>query len=274
MRIIWSFFLVLTTIVLASCATGPKADYEGISSSILSGKNGGIMGGFTASGNSTALLNLENIDTGKKSNVYFSYFPTYPRIHSLEPGTYKINSGTYTTKGGTVAIKHGPYQIEPGQIDKYNETGNLSLIDLWTGTFDVKAGEVTDLGVIRMKPVRGYAKKSGTDKVLNELNNISKSGTISNKEIETYNISHVSFRVSPIKDSIKKLALKKYEGLESRVFFRPLQLNLTESEFELIAKKAAQKGAGGILPDKSQVRENLSIGVADKVAQNKALKNP
>jgi len=243
------FLLILFAFALASCATGPKVDYEGISSSIESGNTGGIMAGFVASGNSTANLILENVATGAKSPVSFTLFPNYPKIHSLEPGIYKIKSGTYKTINGTIPIKHGAYTLKSGPIDKYSETGNLTLIGLWAEEFEVKAGEVANLA--------------------NVLDRIT---TLSTKKWEDYNITHLSFRIQPMSESFKKLALKKYPTLKNRVVDRPLKLTLTESEFRSIASKAATRGAGGELPSKSNLRKKLSAGVSMKIDEKKRLK--
>jgi len=239
MRHLKFILFAIFAFALASCATGPKIDYAGISSNIQSSEKGGIIGGFDSKGLSYATLTVENVDTGSRSNVSFS---TAPRVYSLNPGKYEIKSG---------------------RVGGYNVTGNMPLIGLWAEEFEVKAGEVTALGDLQMNTIKNNVKTSGGSKVLNALNSF---GTNVNNDV-----THVSFNVQPMQEKRKEKALSKFTGLESHVVDRPLKLRFTETEFQSMINEASAKNEEGKLPTRKDIQSKLAASLLMKMIEKKGL---
>ena len=227
MRHLNFIILAFFALMLTACATGPKIDYAGISSNIQAGEKGGVIGGFKASGMSYASLTLENVDTGSPARMSLL---SSPRVFSLNPGTYKIKTG---------------------KIGGYNVTGNMPLIGLWAEPFEVKAGEVTNLGVLQMKRITNNVKTSGGSKVLNALSSF---GTNMNDDV-----THVSFNTLPMSDSAQVKAIEKFVGLESSdIVDRHLKMRISETEFRGLIAKASAKDEEGKLPTRQEIRTKLA----------------
>jgi len=230
MRHLKFIILAIFAFALASCATGPKIDYDGISSNIQSGEMGGVIGGFNSSGLTYASMTLANVEDGSRG---FMSFSSNPRVYSLKPGTYKIKSGS---------------------VGGYNVTGNMPLIGTWAENFEVKAGEVTNLGELHMGTITNNIKTSAGSKVLNALNSF---GTNTNNDI-----THVFFSVSPMTSGDQAKAVEKFVGInEEQIVSRPLELRFTEAEFREAIDKASAKDADGKLPTKKEIQTKLAASL-------------
>jgi len=220
------FAVAIFASALTACATGPGIDYAGISSNIETQESGGAVGSFKSTGLSYATVTLENVEDGAFSSFTFA---ESPRIHSLKPGTYKIKSG---------------------KVGGYNVTGNMPLIGLWAQNFEVKAGEVTDLGELNMNMITNDVKTNAGSQVINALTSL---GTNVNQDI-----THVSYVVSPMTEKDKSRVFEKFADLEDNLVSRPLDMRLTEAEFSQLVAKASARNEEGNLPTGKEIRTKLA----------------
>lgn len=226
MKHIKHFLLVIIAFGLASCATTKSIDYEGISSKIQSGETGGVFGSFDSKGLTYASLKVTNLED--KSDTWVA-LRQVPIIYNLKPGTYRIKSGS---------------------VGGYNVTGNMPAISVWAENFEVKAGEVVNLGQLNMNRITFDVKTGAGSKVLNAINSF---GTDINND-RTY----VSYNTQPMSDVTRTNTLGKFPGMESRVVSRPLKMRLSEAEYRQAIKQASAKGADGKLPTHQEVKQKLS----------------
>lgn len=270
MRHLKIIILTFFAFALTGCATSSNVDYDGINASIESGKMGGVIGGFSSIGpGSTAILNLENVNTGAENEVTFKTFPRYPTVYSLAPGTYKVKSGTYDIKHATFPISGGKFRsVRTNEGIRYNSTGELPFIGLLTKEFEVKSGEVVDLGSLSMKPF----------KLVDRVGNASTRKALRGATVGVSNIwldpknplelgtpvdaMHMSYNIWPIDKDIKKLAMKKFSNLESSVVKKPLHLTIRGAEYRDIVRDASANNANGVAPTRSIIRDRISASIA------------
>ena len=236
--VIFAFWAFLLT----ACASGPKIDYDGITTSIASGDKGGVIGGFEGPGLSYSSLVLENTENGSISGATFS---RSPRVYDLEPGTYRVKSG---------------------RVGGHNVTGNMPLIGLWANDFTVEPGKVMNLGLLRMMTITNNMKTSAGSKVLNALNSF---GTNVNNDI-----THVAYEVLPLPENKALDAVSKFPCLEDRVEDKPLELLFNETEFRDAVETATQLDEDGKLPTKAEIQEKLSKEILFMYLKKKGLPEP
>lgn len=236
MKQIKTLILMVFAFGLASCASTVPDYYEGLNSKILSGKAGGVVGSYKISGSrvqgigkpmlSRATLRVKNITSGDDLSFILS---NSPRVFSLRPGTYKVKSGGVS----------GP-----------NVRGNMPMIALWADEFEVRAGEVVNLGEISVNRITHNVKTDGVGKVFNAITSL---GTNLNDD-QTY----VTYEINPMSAKTEAKAFKKLPALKSKIVYRPLKMRFSEAEFRDAINDASSETEDGKLPSREKVQLELT----------------
>lgn len=239
MKRLRQFCVSILALGLASCATSNPVDYDGITTSIQSGEKAGVITTFKPSGSRvhgigkdlllSAHLKFEHVETNKSVGLTFS---EKGRIQQIEPGRYTIKSGGV----------RGP-----------NVTGNMPLLQLWVEDFDIKGGEVVDLGELNMNRIKVNVKTDGVNKTFNALISL---GTDINDDQ-----THVTYEIEASSAKDINNALKKFPALEGKVISRSLEMRFTEEEFRDAIDKASARTEDGRLPSRFEVMRKLEASL-------------
>lgn len=223
------FVLFFVAFSLSACAT---IDYETFNSNLNVGKSSAIVAQYETPGFGTmfdATLRFKNTTDGLIYTRSFSYF---------EPTV--------------VEVKPGKYYILDGSTSGVNVTGNMPLIAAWYKGFEVKPGEIVNIGKFGYKPFEVKSSAETTSgKVWNALNSLGMT--------TKHKTNYVTYQVGIIDEKELQAELSKnFSSNKSKLVSRPLQLRLSEDEFQNIVLDASAADADGKRPTLDESRERVN----------------
>ena len=191
-------------------------------------------------------INIANVATG--------------RIYSLamHGGDNWVNAGP-----DMVMTPPGTYRVLDGSIYATDMSGTMPLLQWWFRDFDVRAGEVVDVGTLRLSDIN--VKSIPSDELVQFFRGLVSGGD--NSDVSTY----VMYEVDYSDDARVQAMLKsKYPTLAVEPVKRPLQVALDRKEFEALIVEAYRPGADGKYPSAPEVEAKVSRLVAEFVRSSVA----
>ncbi len=209
------------------------------------------------------------INTQEKSVVLMSYFseksdPCYHGyvniVNTQTRKVYSVNSfrGSSIVKPtpGRIAVTPGTYKIASGSCAGYQMTASLPLLQTWFKEFEVKPGEVVNIG--RLKPVNFDLKSLPESQLGRAVNVLFSLGSRANET--TYVTYSFDDENEPY---VKALLADKYPDIQAGYTTRSPKLSFSEEEFKAVLIKAYEPDAEGEMPTSTQARERVNTGLLE-----------
>jgi len=217
---------------------------------------------------------VTSINAREKSVVLMSYFsekddPCYHGYMNLvnvdTRQIYNLNSfrGSNIVKPtpGRITVEPGNYKILSGTCAGYQMTANLPLIGSWFEEFEVKPGEVVNIG--RLKPINFDLKSLPESQLGRAMNVLFSLGT--SRANET---TYVTYSFDAENESyVEGLLTTKYPDIETGYITRLPQRRFSEDEFKAVLVKAYEPDENGEIPSSTIANERVSTALADFIAK-------
>lgn len=186
-------------------------------------------------------IHFANVSTGQRYSV------------SMHGGDNWVNAGP-----DMIMAPPGRYRVVDGSIYATDMSATMPLLEWWFREFEVRAGEVVDVGTLKMTDIN--VKSIPSDELVQFFRGLVSGGD--NSDVSTY----VMYEVDYSDDARVQAMLKsKYPTLAVAPVKRPLQVALDRKEFEAIIVEAYRPGADGKYPSAREVEVKVSRLVADFV---------
>lgn len=192
---------------------------------------------------------LQLINTGTQSGIIMSYkehnglWGSTIRFGNVASGrTYSVSmhGGDNWVNAGPdmVMVPPGKYRVLDGSIYATDMSGTMPLLEWWFKEFDVRAGEVVDVGTLKMTDVN--VRSIPSDELVKFFRSLVTLGDES--DVSTYVMYEVDYS-----DDVRVQAMlkSKYPTLSVTPVKRPLQVALDRAEFERIIVEAYRPGPDG-----------------------------
>lgn len=191
-------------------------------------------------------VNIANVATGLRYSL------------SMHGGDNWVNAGP-----DMVTVPPGTYRVVDGSIYETDMSGTMPLLGWWFRDFDVRAGEVVDVGTLKMTDIN--VKSIPSDELVQFFRGLVSGGD--NSDVSTY----VMYEVDYSDDARVQAMLKsKYPTLAVGPVKRPLQVALDRKAFEALIVEAYRPGADGKYPSAPEVEAKVSRLVAEFVQKSVA----
>lgn len=181
---------------------------------------------------------LQAINDGSQSGIIMSYKEhAGPDLVMAPPGTYRVFDGS---------------------ICATDMSGTMPLLRWWFRDFDVRAGEVVDVGTLKMTDIN--VKSVPSDELVQFFRGLVSGGD--NSDVSTC----VMYEVDYSDDARVQAILKsRYRALTVVPVKRPLQVALDRKAFEALIVEAYRPGADGRYPSAPEVEAKVNRLVAEFV---------
>jgi hypothetical protein len=221
---------------------------------------------------------LQLINTGSQSGIIMSYrehnglWGSTIRFANVSTGlTYSVSmhGGDNWVNAGPdmVMAPPGKYRVLDGSIYATDMSGTMPLLQWWFKEFDVRAGEVVDVGTLKMTDIN--VRSIPSDELVKFFRSLVTLGDTS--DVSTY----VMYEVDYSDDARVQAMLKsKYPTLSVTPVKRPLQVALDRAEFERIIVEAYRPGPDGKYPSEAEADAKVSALLRDFVAKSLAEQPP
>lgn len=221
---------------------------------------------------------LQLINTGTQSGIIMSYkehnglWGSTIQIANVSTGrTYSLSmhGGDNWVNAGPdmVMAPPGRYRVVDGSIYATDMSGTMPLLEWWFKEFDVRAGEVVDVGTLKMTDIN--VRSIPSDELVKFFRSLVTLGDES--DVSTY----VMYEVDYSDDARVQAMLKsKYPTLSVKPVKRPLQVALDRTEFERIIVEAYRPGADGKYLSESEADAKVGALLRDFVARSFAEPTP
>jgi hypothetical protein len=215
---------------------------------------------------------LQLINSGSQAGVIMSYkehnglWGSTIRLANVKTGqsySLSMHGGDNWVNAGPdmVMVPPGRYRVYDGSIYATDMTGTMPLLRWWFRDFDVAAGEVVDVGTLKMTDIN--VKSIPSDELVQFFRGLVSGGD--NSDVSTY----VMYEVDYSDDARVQAMLKsKYPTLSIAPVKRPLQVALDRKAFEQIIVEAYRPGPDGKYPAAVDVEAKVDRLVADFVARS------
>lgn len=240
------FFTALTLATLSACATVPVTPEE-VALVNSQEKSLIVMSYFSEKADpcNTGYLNLVNVDTRELYNL----------------GSFR-GSNVVKPTPGRAAVTPGKYKISSGNCAGYQLTGNMPLVETWFEEFEVKPGEVVNIG--RIKPV-DFDLKSLPESQFNRAVNVLLS--LGSRANET---TYVTYSFDAENESyVEALLADKYPEIKTGYVTRIPKFRFSDAEFKAVLIKAHEPNADGEMPTSSQATERVTSALNEFMARQK-----
>jgi hypothetical protein len=191
-------------------------------------------------------VNIANVATGLRYSL------------SMHGGDNWVNAGP-----DMVMVPPGIYRVVDGSIYATDMSGTMPLLGWWFRDFDVRAGEVVDVGTLKMTDIN--VKSIPSDELVQFFRGLVSGGD--NSDVSTY----VMYEVDYSDDARVQAMLKsKYPTLAVGPVKRPLQVALDRKAFEALIVEAYRPGSDGKYPSAPEVEAKVNRLVAEFVQKSVA----
>jgi hypothetical protein len=191
-------------------------------------------------------VNIANVATGLRYSL------------SMHGGDNWVNAGP-----DMVMVPPGIYRVVDGSIYATDMSGTMPLLGWWFREFDVRAGEVVDVGTLKMTDIN--VKSIPSDELVQFFRGLVSGGD--NSDVSTY----VMYEVDYSDDARVQAMLKsKYPTLAVGPVKRPLQVALDRKAFEALIVEAYRPGSDGKYPSAPEVEAKVNRLVAEFVQKSVA----
>ncbi|MEQ1784772.1 MAG: hypothetical protein ABMA14_25780 [Hyphomonadaceae bacterium] len=195
-------------------------------------------------------INIANVATGQIYSL------------SMHGGDNWVNAGP-----DMVMAPPGRYRVLSGSIYASDTTGTMPLLRWWFKDFDVGAGEVVDVGTLKMTDID--VRSISSDQLVRFFSALVTLGD--ERETSTYVMYDVDYS-----DDVRVQAMlkSKYPTLSVKPVKRPLQVALDRKEFERIIVEAYSPGADRKSPSSSEAEAKVNVLVKEFVERSLAPQTP
>ena len=237
-------FAVLALLCVSACATTPSVSPAEMAA-IRTGQQSAIIMSYREFGGLyAATVRFVNVDTRRIYSV------------SMHGGDNWVNAGP-----DMVAVPPGRYRVLSGNLYGYQVTGNLPLLAYWFDEFDVRSGEVVNIGTLTIRDINVRSLPGMTDQVFNAL------FTLDTAQHNTYYIYNVDYSDEA---RVQHMLESKYPELGVTPIQRPLHILFDSGEFEHIIVEAYAPHADGTLPTPQEAQARLGVTLEQFVQQSRA----
>lgn len=242
-RLVASLSLAIALVGLAACET------VSVSPEQLQLINGGTQSGIIMSykeheGFWGSTIRFANVVTGQTYSV------------SMHGGDNWVNAGP-----DMVMAPPGTYRVAGGSVYSSDATGTMPLLQWWFKEFTLAAGEVVDIGTLKMTDID--VRSITSDQLAQFFNALGSFGDT--REVSTY----VMYEVDYSDDARVQAMLKsKYPTLTVTPVKRPLQVALDRKEFERLIVEAYSPGPDGKSPTSEAATAKVNALVREFVARS------
>jgi hypothetical protein len=217
---------------------------------------------------------LQAINGGSQAGVIMSYkehaglWGSTIRIANVATGqtfSLSMHGGDNWVNAGPdmVTVPPGTYRVVDGGIYATDMSGTMPLLRWWFRDFDVRAGEVVDVGTLKMTDINVTSIPS--DELVQFFRGLVSGGD--NSDVSTY----VMYEVDCLEDARAQAMLKsRYSTLAFGPVKRPLQMALDRKAFEALIVEAYRTGADGKHPSAPEVEAKVNRLVAEFVHKSVA----
>ena len=221
---------------------------------------------------------LQLINAGDKAGIIMSYkehdglWGSTIRLQNIRSGaicSLSMHGGDNWVNAGPdmTLVEPGTYHVFDGRLYASDATGTMPLLRWWFKDFIVVAGEVVDVGTLKMTDIDVRAIPS--DELVQFFRALVSLGD--NSDTSTY----VMYEVDYSDDARVQAMLKsKYPTLSVTPVKRPLQVALDRKEFERIIVEAYRPGPDGKPPSAADVEGKVDKLVKAFVAESLASPAP
>ncbi len=215
---------------------------------------------------------LQLINSGSQSGIIMSYkeheglWGSTIRIANVKTGqsfSFSMHGGDNWVNAGPdmVMAPPGTYRVVDGSIYSTDTTGTMPLLQWWFKDFTVAAGEVVDVGTLKMTDIN--VRSIPSDELVQFFRALVTLGDSS--DVSTY----VMYEVDYSDDARVQAMLKsKYPTLSVAPVKRPLQVALDRKEFERIIVEAYKPGADGKYLSSAEADAKVNLLVRDFVMKS------
>ncbi|RYG33922.1 MAG: hypothetical protein EON93_08855 [Burkholderiales bacterium] len=178
-----------------------------------------------------AILTIINVETG--APYKFTMFGE-PKIAGDGPALVPVEPGTYRIVRGVISVS--------------DSSATLPLIEYWFRDFKVGQGEIVDLGTLSIQPIHVRSEPGALGALANTLLSF-------DSRDSTY---YMTYEIDSSGDAlVQDLLSKKYPSLVGKPVKRPLQITLSQKQFEEIVADAYKPDPSGRLPATEDAREKI-----------------
>jgi len=226
---------VATLMGLGACATGPSLTPQQMEAVRAGEQSAIIMSYREYAGMYGAYVRFINVDTGLQYQV------------EMHGGMNVVNAGP-----DMVAVPPGRYRVAGGSLYTADSTGSLPLIDRWFAPFDVAAGEVVDVGTLRIDDISVRALPGLGERVVNAML------TLNPARSDRYLVYAVDYSDA---ERVEKMLASKYPTLGVTPARRPLVVRLDREAFEQVIVEAYALNPDGSPPTVEQAGARVAAGL-------------
>lgn len=217
---------------------------------------------------------LQMINSGSQSGIIMSYKEhdgfwgsTIRFANTATGGIYGVSmhGGDNWVNAGPdmVMVPPGKYRVVNGSIYSSDVTGTMPLLRWWFKDFTVSAGEVVDVGTLKMTDID--ARSISSDQLSQFFTALGQFGDV--RETSTY----VMYEVDYSDDARVQAMLKsKYPTLSITPVKRPLQVALDRKAFESLIVEAYAPGPDGKAPSSAEAQAKVDTLVRAFMAKSLA----
>jgi hypothetical protein len=174
---------------------------------------------------------------------------------SMHGGDNWVNAGP-----DMVAVPPGRYRILTGSLYGYEVTGNLPMVEYWFDEFEVRPGEVVNIGTLRIDDINVRALPGMSDRVFNAL------FTLDYAQRHSYYAYTLDFSDEA---RVQHMLESKYPELRVAPVQRSPAMVLNSGEFGRIIVESYAPNADGSMPTvqeaQSRVNANLDRYVSESL---------
>jgi hypothetical protein len=234
-RIALALFAFVTLVGVSACATTPSLTPEQMAAIRAGGQSAIIMSYREYAGMYGADIRFVNVETRRLYGVW------------MHGGDNWVNAGP-----DMVAVPPGRYRVHGGGLSGYEVTGTLPLLEYWFDEFEVRAGEVVDVGTLTIDDIDVRSAPGVGDQIFNFLM------TLDPAQRDVYYAYNVDYSDEA---RVQHMLESKYPDLGVAPVRRPLRALLDRARFEQIILDAYARDADGDLPAMQEVRSRVGIGL-------------
>jgi len=219
------------SLALAACATPPSVDPLQLAM-IRDGEQSAIIMSYREySGMYGANVRFVNMETRRTYAV------------SMHGGDNWVNAGP-----DMVAVPPGRYRVLSGSLYGYEVSGTMPLLAYWFEEFEVRPGEVVDVGTLTIDDINVRSLPGMSERVFNAL------FTLDPRQRSTYFAYNIDYSDEA---RVQHMLESKYPEFGVAPVRRPLEIVLDRAEFERLIVEAYAPSAEGALPSTQEAQTRL-----------------
>lgn len=215
---------------------------------------------------------LQAINSGSQAGIIMSYkehnglWGSTIHFGNMSNGrTYSVSmhGGDNWVNAGPdmVMVQPGKYRVLDGSIYATDMSGTMPLLEWWFKEFEVRAGEVVDVGTLKMTDIN--VRSIPSDELVKFFRSLVTLGD------ESDVVTYVMYDVDYSDDARVQAMLKsKYPLLSVTPVKRPLQVALDRAEFERLIIEAYKPGPDGKYLSEAEADAKVGVLVREFVARS------